>query len=476
MTRLETCSAPLGSPYYQDIMNDATVRILDAVKASNNTSQDVANNVKRLLEPVFLPCLVDIIMASLDKKMHGEPNEHATQQVNTFLDNYLEWDYWTRFDDPLSTIEISLYMLALLFVRLGLHDANFETYARGAMLVAQAHEFGVNDALTYTRKLKELVTSILMSYNNVAVYSKGPINYPEDIAEFRATYPDVYKQAFPADDPVPSMWSHPCRNKVSTIATKLEQRIKRDEHMQKVQNWYRAFRQQCGILAMSEVSARSEAPAQERIPCEDAGPPLLQPPAEVLGWNLSFDDVTGTFQKHLPFHGPVTEQVAGPPSRLEGAAHVLKAQQAAAADACAEEEQAQQHKQPKKQPKKPKPQQQQQTTQQRPQRPKPIHGFLKKPAVKTPSASAKASRMATIKCGKVEYNGAFIYSVPPRKMFRIIMTPPNAATEVCVAWEGLKPTRADWAMVIDRVDAYKLCLCYSTLHPKRHGYSIASGL
>ncbi len=47
MTRLETCNAPLGSPYYQDIMNDATVRILDAVKASNNISQDVAINVKR---------------------------------------------------------------------------------------------------------------------------------------------------------------------------------------------------------------------------------------------------------------------------------------------------------------------------------------------------------------------------------------------------------------------------------------------
>ncbi len=85
---------------------------------------------------------------------------------------------------------------------------------------------------------------------------------------------------------------------------------------------------------------------------------------------------------------------------------------------------------------------------------------MKKPSMRKPAASAKASRMASLKWGKVEYKGAEIYSAHCREMFRIIMTPPNKATEVFVPWSGKGvPTRTDWSEVIVRVDAYKPWLC-----------------
>ena len=158
---------------------------------------------------------------------------------------------------------------------------------------------------------------------------------------------------------------------------------------------------------------------------------------------MDWDEVIDRVQRRLPIAG-------GPPSRLEGAAQATE-QEA--------KEAAQQHKKPKKQHKpqnQPKLQQQQQTPQQRPQKQKPQKLIQ---VLKKPTASANASRMASLKWGKVEYKGAFIYSATSKEMFRIIMTPPNKATEVFVPWSGKGvPTRKDWSEVIDRVDAWKLCL------------------
>ena len=92
----------------------------------------------------------------------------------------------------------------------------------------------------------------------------------------------------------------------------------------------------------------------------------------------------------------------------------------------------------------------------------PILAICDKPAVtrkilKRP-ASAPSTKRPTVsqaKRGKYKYKGAFIYYSEPKANFRVIMSPPNYASEKSFKFTNGKATQAVLNDACDEVDAFR---------------------
>ena len=489
---MTTCGAPTGSAKYEKLISDAAIGIMSAIKVAKTIKVDSAIEIDKLMQAKFPSEAYQMVMNAVNLKVNlTSPTSSgflakAEKQTHNYLDGYLTECHWEFFLNLKNDKQNKLFRMACVFVRLGLTRAQEKTYALGAALATHAHGFDVTQALEDVRKLKEYVRSVAHANGQLIHILDGPDNYPEDVGDFRLAHAEIYQQAFPEDGPVGSKWSKeframvcsvtPCRDTKTgakgasggciTLTPPSSPMQQMAPFMQLVNSNVRhvlqpSLQQRCLAPRMPQsllaITNGSEAePAQSQ---QEQQPPPPQPlqqhhaPAVQQAQPLLKSELQGHNAQPQTQQGPQQNTQGtsiGPlPISMEGVTRQIMqkfAKPATPATPCRAA--ATNTNVPQATPKK---------------IPTAKGPLLKRPSMaskkgkgKDPSVENKNDTLTKPPCpkpgaGKVEYKGAYIYTAKAKRCFRIIMEPPNYATERIEKWNGPNPSSAAWARALNKI-------------------------
>ena len=212
-----------GTARWEQLLSDGVTGIMQMVRTHRHFTVDEAMNVRQQLDDKALlsPESVDAIMQHLDARVDISSGtssglgSSAPKQTHFFVDNYVTEQLWACLRDQSVLKDNKMLAVVKLFVSLGLRVPNEKTFAMGCALATHAHGLEVNTLLIDVRNFKMCFRAIVDENLGLLI---GPDTYPETAEKFQELHPEVYAQAFPDDQPIPSMWPSDYRAMVKKLA------------------------------------------------------------------------------------------------------------------------------------------------------------------------------------------------------------------------------------------------------------------
>ena len=206
-----------GTAAHAALLADATAGLLQYIRNSK-VCEDDAIDVAAVLTPALEESQVHSVMAAIDAKVNlSRAPGTDLKQTNFHLDSHLTPDGWSLFGRTDVPAQQRLLGMASQMLGLGLLNANERTFAYAAALATHADYPSKAELLVHTRDLK-----VYLKACTNASFLRGPSVYKKDPEDLLRSHPEVYKQAYPTQGPVPSTLNDaqriitvkgaPCRN------------------------------------------------------------------------------------------------------------------------------------------------------------------------------------------------------------------------------------------------------------------------